>query len=66
SYEGSITAGIVTGVGTFNLVEGTPTTAADSTTVQGSLQRFPNGRDTNDAATDWSFRPTPTPGAPNQ
>jgi hypothetical protein len=68
SYEGSITNAVITGVpGTFNLVEGTTLSAsvADSGSVQGSLIRSPNGADTNDAATDWRFTMTPTPGAPN-
>jgi hypothetical protein len=68
SYEGSITAGIVTGVPTtFNLVEGTvlPTGVQDSNTVVGSLSRLPNGTDHNNASTDWSFTSTPTPGAAN-
>jgi hypothetical protein len=68
SYEGSITAAMITGFpGTYNLVEGTALSAsvADSTTVNGSLSRSPNGGDTNNAATDWVFTTTPTPGASN-
>ena len=66
SYEGAITAATI-GSATFNLVEGTllPATVADSNTVAGSLIRFPDGGDTNDAATDWRFTTTPTPGAAN-
>jgi hypothetical protein len=57
SYEGAIAA----------LVEGTPLPAevADSNTVTGSLARIPDGSDTNDAATDWRFTTTVTPGAAN-
>lgn len=57
SYEGSIAG----------LVEGTPLPAAtaDSNTVTGSLARFPDGADTDDAATDWTFTTTITPGAAN-
>jgi hypothetical protein len=47
-----------------NFVEGTPTPAADPGAV-GSLVRIPNGSDTDDAATDWLFTTTPTPGTAN-
>ena len=68
SYEGAIHAAAISGApGTYDLVEGTvlPTTVADSNTIQGSLIRFPNGADTNNAAIDWTFTTTPTPGAEN-
>jgi len=66
SYEGSITAAQLDGIpGTYNLVEGTPATAADSNSTDGSLARFPNGSDTNDAANDWTFNPAISPGEPN-
>jgi hypothetical protein len=68
SYEGSLTAGIVTGFpGTYNLVEGTALSAstADSNTINGSLSRIPNGTDTDNASADWSFSNPPTPGAAN-
>jgi hypothetical protein len=67
SYEGSITAATLAGVpGTVNLVEGMPTGAADdNTTPNSSLSRLPNGSDTDDAATDWVFSTTATPGAAN-
>jgi len=66
SYEGAITAAQIDGT-THNLVEGTPlpATVADSNTVDGSLSRIPNGTDTNNAATDWAFTTTKTPGAAN-
>jgi large repetitive protein len=66
SYEGSITAAQIGGQ-TYNLVEGTPLPAevADSNTIDGSLSRLPNGTDTNNAATDWAFTTTKTPGAAN-
>lgn len=64
SYEGAITAATIDG-STYNLVEGTPTPAEDSNTVDGSLSRLPDGSDTDDAATDWAFTKTPTPGAAN-
>ena len=66
SYEGPITAAQI-GPVTVSLVEGTvlPPSVADSNTVAGSLARNPDGRDTNDAASDWVFTTTPTPGAPN-
>ena len=66
SYEGSITAAMITGFpGTYSLVEGTPTAAVDGNAIKGSLARLPNGTDTNNAATDWSFTKTPTAGAAN-
>jgi hypothetical protein len=66
SYEGSITAAQFDGIpGTYNLVEGTPATAADSNSTVGSLIRFPDGSDTDDAATDWTFNATISPGGPN-
>jgi hypothetical protein len=66
SYEGAITAATIDGR-TYSLVEGTvlPDTVADSNTDQGTLARLPDGKDTGDAAADWVFTPTPTPGAPN-
>jgi len=66
SYEGAITAATI-GSRTFDLVEGTmlPAGVADSNTVDGSLARLPDGSDTNDAATDWSFTTTATPGTAN-
>ena len=66
SYEGAITAAQIDGA-TVNLVEGTvlPAAVADSNTVAGSLSRSPDGRDTDDAASDWVFTTTPTPGAAN-
>jgi hypothetical protein len=67
SYEGSITSVDIPGVGVVSLVEGTalPAATADSNTVVGSLCRLPDGADTNNAATDWAFTPTITPGAAN-
>jgi hypothetical protein len=68
SYEGSITQATGTGLtAAVSLVEGTalPTSVADSNTAPGSLCRIPNGSDTNDAATDWKFCGTSTPGAAN-
>jgi hypothetical protein len=66
SYEGAITAATIGGQ-TYNLVEGTllPATIADSNTVDGSLIRNPNGKDSDDAASDWAFTTTVTRGAPN-
>ena len=42
-----------------------PANVADSNTVDGSLSRIPDGRDTDDAASDWQFTTTPTRGAAN-
>lgn len=66
-YEGAMTSCNVTGIpGLVSLVEGTAfTTAADSNNVQGSLNRFPNGADVNNASVDWTFLYLPTPGATN-
>jgi hypothetical protein len=67
SYEGAMTMAMVNGIGVVSLVEGTalPAGTADSNTVAGSLSRLPNGTDTNNAATDWAFSASPTPGAAN-
>jgi Collagen triple helix repeat (20 copies) len=66
SYEGEIHTATIDGQ-VYDLVEGTalPASVADSNTVAGSLARLPDGGDTNDAATDWRFTPTVTPGAAN-
>jgi hypothetical protein len=66
SYEGEIRNATIGGV-TYDLVEGSALAAnvADSNTVAGSLSRLPDGRDTNDAASDWAFTSTATPGAAN-
>lgn len=64
SYEGEIRSATIDGR-TYDLVEGTPTPAADSNTVDGSLARIPDGKDTNDAASDWAFTTQKTPGAAN-
>jgi vibriolysin len=67
SYEGSITAASIPGVGAVSLVEGTPlpATVVDSNKVPRSLGRFLNGTDTDNAATDWAATSTPTPGSLN-
>jgi hypothetical protein len=66
SYEGAITAAVIGGK-TYSLVEGTvlADAVADSNTVNGSLIRNPDGKDTNNAASDWAFTSTPTQGAAN-
>ena len=66
SYEGPITSAVIDGQ-TVSLVAGTPLPAsvADSNDVPGSLVRLPDGQDTGDDASDWSFTTTPTPGNPN-
>jgi lamin tail-like protein len=66
SYEGGITAAVIGGT-TYNLVEGTllPATVADSNTTGGSLSRIPDGKDANEAASDWVFTTTLTRGAAN-
>ena len=66
SYEGSIHAAQLDGIsGTYDLVEGTAATAADSNSVDGSLGRFPDGADTGDADSDWNFIGATSPGAAN-
>ncbi len=65
SYEGAITNTTPSGFpAPVSLVEGAmlPTTVFDD--AANSLQRFPNGADTNQAANDWALR-APTPGAAN-
>lgn len=66
SYEGAITAATI-GTSTYDLVEGTvlPVDVADSNTVDGTLARIPDGHDSDDAASDWAFTTTPTPGGAN-
>jgi hypothetical protein len=66
SYEGAITAATIGGQ-TYNLVEGTaiPAAVEDSNTAAGSLIRNPDGKDTNDASSDWAFTTTVTRGAAN-
>jgi len=66
SYEGSILGATISGLtGTFDLAEGPATPAADGNAIPGSLSRFPNGVDTNNAAADWHLATLPTPGAAN-
>jgi lamin tail-like protein len=65
SYEGSITMANITGFGVASIVEGTPFAGSDSNIKNGSLSRLPNGSDTNNAASDWAFSNTLTPGAAN-
>jgi large repetitive protein len=65
SYEGSMTSVMIPGVGSGSLVEGMPTAVVDRNDAIGSLCRLPNGSDTNQAAADWAFSATVTPGAPN-
>lgn len=66
SYEGEIDGVTLEACeGLHGLVEGMATEAADSNTDHGALARLPNGSDTDDAATDWSFTPMPTPGEAN-
>jgi hypothetical protein len=66
SYEGAITTATIEGQ-SYSLVEGTALadSVVDSNTVDGSLSRIPDGQDTNDAASDWAFTETKTPGAAN-
>jgi hypothetical protein len=66
SYEGSITAAVITGfAGPVSLVEGTAESAADSNSADGSLCRSPDGHDSDNASVDWRFCTTKTPGTAN-
>jgi hypothetical protein len=68
SYEGSITAAMITGfTAPVSLVEGTALdpSIADSNTVVRSLCRMPNGQDTDNASADWTECSKLTPGADN-
>ena len=66
SYEGSITAADLTGFAApASLVEGAATTAADLTPFAGSVCRFPDGQDTDNAVADWKVCTAPTPGTAN-
>ncbi len=68
SYEGDITAANIPDFPSPpSLVEAPalPATTADSSSVERTLCRNPNGSDTDAAATDWAICATPTPGAAN-
>ncbi len=66
SYAGAMTAVTLTGFpSAVSLVEGTAATVTDSNTSVGAMCRKPNGQDTDQAATDWAFCTTLTPGAAN-
>ncbi len=67
-YEGAMTAVTLPGfTGPVSLVEGTflAASVADSNTVQGALCRSPNGTDGDNAAMDWKFCTSLTPGDAN-
>ncbi len=69
-YEASampVMATIVNFPAPVNVVEGSflPLATADSNAAVGSLSRLPNGTDMNNAATDWNFTSTITPGIAN-
>ncbi|WP_437485223.1 lamin tail domain-containing protein [Sorangium sp. So ce1014] len=64
SYEGSITA-VTMGGASVSLVEGEEPASVADNAMLGSLCRLPDGTDTNQAAADWAFSATITPGAAN-
>ena len=65
-YGGPMTHVSLPGFGApVSLVEGMATTAVDSGSRAGALCRLPNGQDTNNAAADWAFCKTLTPGIAN-
>ena len=70
SYEGAVTNATIEGTTTVfaRIQEGDASTAglADSNTVQATVCRNPEGRDTNINATDFRVVPKPTPGAVNE
>jgi len=66
SYGGQVTGATINGAtGTFNLQEGADATTNLKDTATGSLQRMPNGLDTDTNAMDFKLTATPTPGAAN-
>jgi len=68
SYEGSITSAVITGFpGPVSLIEGAALSPLifDDGLGTNSLIRWPNGVDSNNAATDWRLSGSPTPGAAN-
>jgi hypothetical protein len=68
SYEGAMTGIALSGFpAAVSLVEGMvlPTAVADSGTAAGALCRSPNGTDTDNAASDWLFCTSLSPGAAN-
>jgi hypothetical protein len=68
AYEGPMSAPLdFFRCGLVDFVRGTPLPAdiEDSDSFAGSLIRLPNGSNTGDHATDWTFTTTPTPGAAN-
>lgn len=68
SYEGSITAAELEGFNSpVSLVEGTAFSGVDDNGDHDlSLMRYPNGRDSDNAAVDWAVTNTITPGWANQ
>ncbi|MDC0716620.1 lamin tail domain-containing protein [Nannocystis bainbridge] len=67
SYDGPITAVNIAGIGVVSLVEGMalPASVIDDAAGAGSLVRLPNGKDSNNAASDWKFTKNITPAAAN-
>ncbi len=66
AYEGEMKAVVIDGVGTVDLTEGSPPEVYDDKNVEEmSLIRYPDGVDTDDAASDWTGSTAPSPGSPN-
>jgi cysteine-rich repeat protein len=68
SYEGSVTMANLNGFANpVSLLEGTalPAGVEDNNAMEGALIRFPNGKDSDDAKSDWAFSTLLTPGAAN-
>ncbi|HET6450665.1 MAG TPA: hypothetical protein VFI08_05105 [Spirochaetia bacterium] len=66
SYAGVLHRAVVSGESTeVDATEGSAGAPADSNTVNGSIARSPDGRDTGQNGTDFKFCQPLTPGSPN-
>jgi len=66
SYNGVLHRALLAGeTAELDATEGAAGAPADSNSVVGSISRIPSGRDTGQNGADFSFSPTPTPGAAN-
>mgnify|MGYP000087142841 CR=1 FL=1 len=67
-FGGAVSAQITGFPTKTSFVEGTLKDVRDSTSMQGSCVRIPNGQDSNDQSVDWSFSSmaNPSPGASNK
>jgi hypothetical protein len=66
TYAGTLHRAVIAGeIVELDPTEGSAGAPADSNSIIGSICRSPNGQDTGQNAADFTFCPTPTPGAPN-